>query len=138
MLPAVLVMPDRDVDNQKPILDYSSPASEQAREEETENQRKRAIETYNESTFGERKPIASLFLRTAVLCLVLVILIFFLPRDIGRPLAWLAAIAFVIWDAQEKWLANAISSKSMAMVVDRKKGRSAVAAMLRRYTTRQL
>jgi hypothetical protein len=101
MLPAVLVMPDRDVDYQKPILDYSSPASEQARERQAEQQREQAIETYNESTFGERKPMASLFVRLAVFCFVIAALIFLLPRHIGQPLAWMALVGFLIWDGKK-------------------------------------
>ena len=43
----------------RPTLDYSSPAEELRREQAVKIERREALERYNESTFGERRPIAS-------------------------------------------------------------------------------
>ncbi len=88
----------------KPTLDYSSPAEEQRRERTAEDERREAIERYNESTFGERRPIASAFLRIAVFVAIAAVLIWFLPRRSGRLVASLLLVVFAVWEwRKEGW-----------------------------------
>ena len=86
------------MEHPKRILDYSSPAQEQTRERKLEEERREKLEDYNESTFGERRPIASAFLRWGVFVTIVSLLIIFLPRGIGRPLAWLASVGYTVWE----------------------------------------
>jgi hypothetical protein len=81
-----------------PILDYSSPAEEQRREQNAEDERRDAIERYNESTFAERRPIASAFLRIAVFVAIAAVLSYFLPRRTSRLVVSLLAIGFAVWE----------------------------------------
>ena len=88
----------------KPILDYSSPGEEQRRERTAEEERLEAVRRYNESTFGERRPIASAFLRIAVVVAVALVLAYFLPRRAGRVVASLLFVAFALWEwRKEGW-----------------------------------
>lgn len=82
----------------RPTLDYSSPAEEQRREQAAETERREAIERYNESTFGEPRPIASAFLRRAVFIAVAAVLVFVLPRRALRPAILLLGIGLVLWE----------------------------------------
>jgi hypothetical protein len=82
----------------RPTLDYSSPAEEHRREQAAETERREAIERYNESTFGEPRPIASAFLRRGVFIAVGVVLVFVLPRRAVRPVTLLLAIALMLWE----------------------------------------
>jgi hypothetical protein len=82
----------------KPVVDYSSPAEERTRGRKAEDERREAIERYNESTFGERRPIASAFLTLAVFVVVVSAVSWFLPPKVGRPLAWVTVMAFVVWE----------------------------------------
>lgn len=77
----------------RPTLGYSSPVEEHRREEAAETERREAIEDYNESTFGEARPIASAFLRRAGFVAVGIVLVFVLPRRAVRPVVLLLAIA---------------------------------------------
>ena len=95
----------------KRILDYSSPAEEQRRERAAEDERREAIERYNESTFGERRPIASAFLRIAVFVAIAAVLIWILPRRAGRLVVSLLAIAFAVWERRKAgWASNGWAS----------------------------
>ena len=82
----------------EPILDYSSPAEEQRREQAAANDRREGIERYNESTFGERRPIASAFVRVAILVGIAVVLAYFLPRRAARLVMALLVVAFALWE----------------------------------------
>src|SRR5687768_11304010 len=92
----------------KPTLDYSSPAQEQLRERSAEERRRAALENYNESTFGERRPIASALVRFALAVVVAAVLAWLLPqlmpRRSARLVLALLALAFVVWEARrEGW-----------------------------------
>ena len=88
----------------KPTLDYSSPAEEQRREQAAENERREGIERYNESTFGERRPIAAAFLRIAVFVAIAAVLALILPRRTGRLVVSVLAVAFAAWEwRKEGW-----------------------------------
>ena len=82
----------------KPTLDYSSPAEERRRERSAEDERREAIERYNESTYGERRPIAAAFLRIAVFVIITGVLVWILPRRMDRLVVSLLAIAFAVWE----------------------------------------
>jgi hypothetical protein len=90
------------VDRPNTILDYSSTADEQRREREAEDKRREALELYNESTFGERRPIASTFLRLAAVAVLACLIVLFLPRRLARPLGSLAIVAFVLWEMRRR------------------------------------
>jgi hypothetical protein len=47
------------VKRRKAVLDYSSPTEEQRRERKQEDERREAVERYDEAAFGERRPVAS-------------------------------------------------------------------------------
>ena len=81
-----------------PTLDYSSPAQEHRREHAAEAERRQGIENYNESTFGEPRPIASAFVRRAFFVAVGVVLVFVLPRGAVRTLIVLLGVALVLWE----------------------------------------
>src|SRR5688500_11741817 len=81
-------------------LDYSSPGEEQRREPTAEEEHREASERYNESTFGERRPIASALLRIVVFAAVAAILIWLLPRRTGRLVALLLLVAFAALEAR--------------------------------------
>ena len=83
------------------ILDYSSPAEEQRREHSTADERRDGIERYNESTFGERRPIASAFVRIAVFGAVAAVLVCILPRRAGWWAAFVLLVAFAVWTARK-------------------------------------
>jgi hypothetical protein len=85
----------------KPMLDYSSTAEEQRREEQEQRERQEALNTYNESTFGEPHPFAGPLLRWFVGALIITAAVLWLPRLPGRILALLVALVFVI---RERWL----------------------------------
>lgn len=53
-----------------PTLDYSSPAAEGERVRRAEEERREAIDRYNASALGERRPFASALLRLAVVVAV--------------------------------------------------------------------
>jgi hypothetical protein len=91
----------------KPTLDYSSPAEEQRRERTAEDERREVIERYNESTFGERRPITSPFLRIAIFVAIAAVLVYLLPRRTGRLVASLLFVVFAVWDwRKEGWASN--------------------------------
>ena len=92
------------MDNNKPIPDYSSPAVddarhqvEQARLDAEEREHREALETYNEWAFGERRPIASMFLRKGLYLATIVLAICFLPRSASVWVCAVAAVTFVVW-----------------------------------------
>ena len=88
----------------KPTLDYSALAEEQRRERTAEHERREAIERYNESTFGERRPIVSAFVRIALFVAIAAVLISILPRHIGRLIVAVLAIGFAVWEwRKEGW-----------------------------------
>ena len=82
----------------KPTLDYSSPAEEQQRERTAEIERREAIERYNESTFGERRPIAAAFLRVTIFVAIAAVLVWILPRRTGWPVVSVLAVPFAVWE----------------------------------------
>lgn len=84
--------------NPRPTIDYSSPAEEHRREEAAEAERREKLEEYNESTYGEPRPIVSAFLRRAVIVGIAVVLMFVLPRRAIRPVLFLLAIALGLWE----------------------------------------
>ena len=91
----------------KPSLDYSSPAEEQQRERTAAVERREGIDRYNESTLGERRPVASAFLRIALFVGIAAVLIWILPRRMGRLVALLLLMAFAVWEARkEGWASN--------------------------------
>jgi len=85
-------------------LDYSSQAQEKKEEDRREDERRMAIENYNESTFGEKYPIRAAFLRRGLFAVVIFAVVFGLPKGNIRSLLLPSlTIAFLIW---EWWLAN--------------------------------
>jgi hypothetical protein len=80
-----------------PILDYSSPALEHDCEQKQEDARREGIESYNESTFGQRRPFTSMFLELAILVVLGGLMLCFLPRGIARALSGLTIVAFLVW-----------------------------------------
>jgi hypothetical protein len=90
------------VDRPTPILDYSSTADEHRREHEAEDKRREALELYNESTFGERRPIASTFLRLAVVAVLGCLIVWLLPRRVAKPLGSLAVVAYIVWEVRRR------------------------------------
>jgi len=92
------------VEAPKPILDYSSPAQERARQQTAEGEHRQAIGRYNESTFGERRPIGFAFLRIMLLCVVASSMAIFLPRSIGRTFAGLTVTIFLVWEVKKTGL----------------------------------
>jgi hypothetical protein len=85
-------------ERRRTALDDSSPAEEQQRERKKEDDRRDAIERYNESTFGERRPIASAFLRIAAIVALAFLMHWFLPRNVARTLAAITIVAFAFWE----------------------------------------
>lgn len=79
-------------------LEYSSEAEEHKREQQAEADRRNAIADYNQATFGERTLFAGTFLRLAITFVVIALLVFLLPRWIGKPLALLAGALFWVWE----------------------------------------
>ena len=95
----------------EPILDYSSAAEEQRREQAAENERREGIERYNESTFGERRPIAAAFLRIAVFVAIALMLVLMLPRRISGLIVSVLAVGFAVWEwRREGWAPGAWTS----------------------------
>ena len=95
----------------KPTLDYSSTAEAHRRKRATENERRAGIERYNESTFGERRPIASALLRIAVFVTIAAVVMYFLPRRTGRIVASLLLVVFAVWEwRKEGWAFNGWTS----------------------------
>lgn len=88
------------MEHPRPILNYSSPAEEHRREQEREAERREAIELYNESTFGERRPIASAFLRIVAMSALVALTLWVFPRGVGRALAWVIVLVFVVWQVR--------------------------------------
>ena len=82
----------------KPILNYSSPAEEQQRAQAAEGERREAIKRYNESTFGERRPVASVFLRLALLFAVVAALTYFLPKWPALAVTLVLLVVFLSWE----------------------------------------
>jgi hypothetical protein len=80
------------------MLDYSSPAEEQRRERAAEEERREAIERYNESTLGEGRPIAWVFVRVVILVGIAVVVAYFLPRWAARLVISLLAVALALWE----------------------------------------
>ena len=92
------------MNDKKPIIDYSSPAIERSRAHSAENERRQAIETYNESSLGEPRPIASAFLRIALPAAALTFNIFLLPKSISDPLTDILIIVYLVWEfARTSW-----------------------------------
>ena len=87
-------------------LDYSSPAEERRREVTAEDARREGIERYNESTVGERRPIASSLLRIAVFAAVAAVLLLVLPRRAGRLVTSLLLVVFVVWEWRREGTAS--------------------------------
>jgi hypothetical protein len=77
-------------------LDYSSPAQEHRRERQLEDERREALGNYNEATYGERHPFS--VWRFLVFCLAISLLIVFLPRWVGRLVAFLGPIAYCVYE----------------------------------------
>jgi hypothetical protein len=75
-------------DRPKIQIDYSSPDEEQAREKKLEDERREALENYNDSTYGERHPFLSPFVWFAVMAAVLGVIFYLFPRSIARPLTF--------------------------------------------------
>jgi hypothetical protein len=95
----------------KPTLDYSSPAQEQRRERTAEAERREGIDSYNESTFGERRPIAAAFLRITAFVAIAAVLVWILPRRTGRLVASLLAVVFAVWEwKKEDWASRGWAS----------------------------
>ena len=78
-------------------LDYSSLAEEHRRELDFENERRKRLGDYNEATFGERRPVLYQFLRFTVVVTIGALMIWFLPRRVGYPLALVATAGLAIW-----------------------------------------
>ena len=79
-------------------LDYSSPAQERERSRLAEDERRGAIEAYNQATFGDKRPLGSFLLRTAAALGVAFLLILLLPRPYGRIAASVPIIALAVWE----------------------------------------
>ena len=95
----------------KPTLNYSSPAEEQRRERNAAHERREGIERYNECTFGERRPVASAFLRIAIFVAIAAVLVYFLPRRTARLVALLLLVVFAVWEwRKEGWASNGWTS----------------------------
>ena len=68
-------------------------------------------ERYNESTFGERRPIASVFLRIVLFVAIAALLVYIVPRGTGRLAASLLLVLFVVWGwRKEGWSFNCWAS----------------------------
>lgn len=85
------------------ILDYSSPAEEHRRQQSAEDQRREALELYNLATEGERRPIASTFLRYGIFLVIMIVLAFLLPRRAFRWISVLGVIALAFWEGYGRW-----------------------------------
>jgi hypothetical protein len=85
------------VKRRKAVLDYSSPTEEQRRERKQEDERREAVERYNEAAFGERRPVALAFLRIAAIGALGFLMHWFLPRNVARTLAAITTVAFSVW-----------------------------------------
>lgn len=87
-------------DGPKIPLDYSSAAKEREREEDRERERRDALESYNESTFGERRPLRTTLLHWAVLVTALGVIGFgvtpFIGRVPGQLLMYMVVAAFLL------------------------------------------
>ena len=85
----------------KLMLDYSSPAEESEREKASEERRRKALGDYNESTFGERRPLRNAVVLSLVRVAIAVPLGFILPRWAVRLLPpflpLLALVVALIW-----------------------------------------
>lgn len=92
--------PEAIADHDHPIpLDYSSPVEERKREQSSEDERRTAIENYNQSTYGERHPffrgpIARCLLYLLILCLMAAVL----PRWLFRWMRYVAVGAVLLWE----------------------------------------
>lgn len=75
-------------------LDYSSPA----REGQEERERREALDNYNQSTFGERRPVAASLLRLAVTLIVLTPLVMTVSRRTASLLTLLGCAAYLVWE----------------------------------------
>ncbi len=75
-------------------LDYSSPALDGKREVESEILRRQAIEDYDEATFGEHRPIASMLWRLAVFLPVIALLSLFLPQILVFSIGLIVLLLF--------------------------------------------
>ena len=83
------------MDNRPKItLEYSSPAMETRPEIE----RRRAVEDYNQATYGERHPFRAPFVRRAVLIALLAIPFFLLPRRMARDVCAIMCIIFPLFE----------------------------------------
>jgi hypothetical protein len=89
-----------------PVLDYSSPAAEQVRCRTPEQERREALEAYNEAEFGERRPIVSVLVQIAVLAAILCVLAVFLPRGVARILDGIVIVGFIAWRARNGGLSS--------------------------------
>jgi hypothetical protein len=78
-------------------LDYATRSVEHDAERLAAEHRKH-VEDYNEATFGERRPFIATFFRLFVFMATVTLLIFLLPRSAGRPMVWLAVVAFFLWE----------------------------------------
>jgi hypothetical protein len=76
------------------------------REQPSEAERRDAVGRYNESTFGERGPIASAFLRLAVFVAVAAVLLWLVPRRARWLVGLLMGVAFAVWEARRNGWAS--------------------------------
>jgi hypothetical protein len=78
------------------ILDYSTLELERSRERRIERDRRKAIEDYNEATFGERRPLVGTLIRLFELFVVCAIVVMLVPRpyDLWAVIATIAIAKF--------------------------------------------
>ncbi len=88
---------DRHPKNPIP-LDSFSPAHERRLEDGIERARREALESYNESTFGERRPYIYSFCRLLVVMLSAFALIAVLPHELSRLAVVVVLPIYWIWE----------------------------------------
>ena len=88
------------VNDQRPILDYSSPREEKAQQRSAEDERREKTENYNEATFGERRPFQNAFVRLAMFAAIEVAIVLLLPRGWNRLASWVAVVGFLVWQGK--------------------------------------
>jgi hypothetical protein len=84
-----------------PTLDYSSRPIGGSPILTPEQERRIALDNYNESTFGERHPFRSLFVRIGALIGLWLLLSLFLPHGIAYLIVVLAIAGERVWDARK-------------------------------------
>jgi hypothetical protein len=76
-------------------LDYSSPAQERQQEDQAETQRRDALDNYNQSTFGERRPfLQGPLFRWFIFVLIATLVICLTPRSVHNFVGVILALAF--------------------------------------------